>query len=192
MSPLIIQAQISASIPREFQIPDDIKSFFKDGAPSLYTIIELYFQCDFSWSRTARSICGYISGEKATSQVRKPKFLAWKNALNNASSHYGQIEDREPYRLKDRNNAPVICFKCGTSALADDTSHPSPPSKRPRRSVSKATSTLEPGKLIVSCDYCHLHWHLDCLDPPLASMPPYHKKWMCPNHADKTLVSAST
>lgn len=104
-------------------------------------------------------------------------------------SHYGQIEDRDAYRLKDRNNASVICFRCGTSALADRASRGGPASKRPKRSTSKATSTLETGKLIVSCDYCHLHWHLDCLDPPLASMPSYNRKWMCPNHVDHTLVS---
>ncbi|KAK6640697.1 hypothetical protein RUM44_012394 [Polyplax serrata] len=33
---------------------------------------------------------------------------------------------------------------------------------------------------LVSCDYCSLLFHLDCLDPPLASMPT--GKWMCPNH----------
>ena len=101
-------------------------------------------------------------------------------------SHYGQVEDRDSYRLKDRNNAPVLCFWCGTSALASTVAAPA--IKRPRRSTSKATSTIDSGKPIVSCDYCSLHWHLDCLDPPLAVMPSYQKKWMCPNHADQTLV----
>lgn len=131
-----------------------------------------------------------------TSEAKKPRlkcvtpFLSFPTfSLINASSHYGQIEDREPYRLKDRNNAPIICFRCGTSALPENAQRSDqPPAKRPRRSTSKATSTLETGKLIVSCDYCHLHWHLDCLDPPLATMPSINKKWMCPNHADQTLV----
>lgn len=101
-------------------------------------------------------------------------------------SHYGQVEDRDPYRLKDRNNAPVLCFRCGTSALASTATAPA--IKRPRRSISKSTTTLDSGKPIVSCDYCSLHWHLDCLDPPLTVMPSYQKKWMCPNHADQTLV----
>ena len=48
---------------------------------------------------------------------------------------------------------------------------------------------------IVACDFCILHWHLDCLDPPLASAP--NKKlangkprqtWMCPNHVDQELA----
>lgn len=33
MSPLIVQAQTNASIPREYQMPDDIRNFFKDGKP---------------------------------------------------------------------------------------------------------------------------------------------------------------
>ncbi|KAF9432340.1 hypothetical protein BGZ76_010942 [Entomortierella beljakovae] len=40
------------------------------------------------------------------------------------------------------------------------------------------------GKLMISCDHCPLHWHLDCLSPPMASPPPSTRKWMCPNHAE--------
>ena len=48
---------------------------------------------------------------------------------------------------------------------------------------------------IVACDFCICCWHLDCLDPPLASAP--NKKsangkprqtWMCPNHVDQELA----
>lgn len=128
-----------------------------------------------------------------TSETKKPRlkcvvFFTPLCIRLTSLSHYGQVEDREPYRLKDRNNAPVLCFRCSTSALPDNAAAAGPSSKRPRRSISKATTTLDSGKPIVSCDYCSLHWHLDCLDPPLTSMPSYQKKWMCPNHADQTLV----
>nr|XP_022920413.1 PHD finger protein 12 isoform X2 [Onthophagus taurus] len=33
---------------------------------------------------------------------------------------------------------------------------------------------------LLSCDYCTLCFHLDCLDPPLTSLPT--GRWMCPNH----------
>ncbi|KAF9363680.1 hypothetical protein BGX34_003571 [Mortierella sp. NVP85] len=36
---------------------------------------------------------------------------------------------------------------------------------------------------MLSCDYCPLHWHLDCLMSPMASPSNTHK-WMCPNHPD--------
>jgi hypothetical protein len=42
---------------------------------------------------------------------------------------------------------------------------------------------------LLQCDYCPLLFHLDCLDPPLASMPPAHQRWMCPNHVEHTLVT---
>lgn len=50
---------------------------------------------------------------------------------------------------------------------------------------------------IVSCDYCNLSWHLDCLDPPLATAPkkkqtgskPKTTAWMCPNHIEPHLSS---
>ncbi|KAH7162614.1 hypothetical protein B0J13DRAFT_615242 [Dactylonectria estremocensis] len=44
-------------------------------------------------------------------------------------------------------------------------------------------------RAIVSCSVCPLHWHLDCLDPPLA-MPPVPKTWRCPAHVDDVLLEA--
>lgn len=53
--------------------------------------------------------------------------------------------------------------------------------------------TTDPGaswRQIISCDYCALHWHLDCLSPPMAAMPNSGRKWMCPNHVEQAMVSA--
>lgn len=69
-------------------------------------------------------------------------------------------EDRDGYRLKDKNGRPIICYNCDEAASA--TKH----------------------RRIVSCDFCDQHWHLDCLDPPMSGMPPPTRKWMCPLHAD--------
>lgn len=101
-------------------------------------------------------------------------------------NRHGQLEDRDPYRLKDRNGDPVLCFRCGTSALPPSLVASAPVAKRPRRETS-SSSYSETGRSIISCDYCHLHWHLDCVDPPLSFMPPWGKKWMCPNHADRVI-----
>ena len=50
------------------------------------------------------------------------------------------------------------------------------------------------GHEIIGCSYCPLFWHLDCLDPPLATSPfrwgvlnPDKTRktvWQCPNHKD--------
>lgn len=49
---------------------------------------------------------------------------------------------------------------------------------------------------LIPCSFCTLHWHLDCLNPPLASSPyrenpakPFRDKlsWQCPNHADSEM-----
>lgn len=103
------------------------------------------------------------------------------------SSRHGQLEDRDPHRLRDRNGAPVLCFQCGTSALPGGLAATVPAAKRARRATSKV-AVPETWKDIVSCDYCNLHWHLDCLDPPLPTIPLFNKKWMCPNHAERVLV----
>ncbi|KAG1769455.1 hypothetical protein EV702DRAFT_698614 [Suillus placidus] len=151
MSPLIHQAQ--TNIPKEFQLPEDVRSFFKDVA-------------------TGSNGC-YID----SSEIKPPRL-----------NRHGQLEEREPYRLKDKNGVPVLCFRCGTSTLPSVVDVSAPPAKHSRSSTSSSHSaTPEVWRSMVSCDYCSLHWHLDCLDPPLVTMPPFNKKWLCPNHADHAL-----
>ncbi|KAI0710388.1 hypothetical protein C8T65DRAFT_708234 [Cerioporus squamosus] len=149
MAPLV--HELASKIPTEYQLPQDIRSFFKDVG----------------------------TGPRGTyqdmSEVKQARF-----------NRHGQLEDRDPYRLKDRNGEPVLCFRCGTSALPPGMAADSPIVKRTRRSASNVNN-YETGRAIISCDYCHLHWHLDCLDPPLSVMPPWSKKWMCPNHAERVL-----
>lgn len=93
------------------------------------------------------------------------------------TSRKGMMEERDPLRLRDGKHRPVACYKCGGTSL---------PSRTP---------ASEPGaqwRHIVSCDICPLHWHLDCLDPPLASMPSAARKWICPAHADHVLPRRRT
>ncbi|KAJ1818438.1 hypothetical protein LPJ60_004327 [Coemansia sp. RSA 2675] len=68
--------------------------------------------------------------------------------------------NRDFTRLVDDHNTPIMCYRCGLSALHGP---------------------------VVRCDYCPLNWHWDCLDPPLSSAPPSRKRWMCPNHADHVM-----
>ena len=101
------------------------------------------------------------------------------------------MEYRDPYRTKDKSGSPVLCFRCGTSALPQRASEDASSSVKRSRRSSTLDAESEQWRSIVSCDFCPLHWHLDCLSPPLLTMPPVDKKWMCPNHVDHTLVSAS-
>lgn len=119
------------------------------------------------------------------------------------NSRFNLLEERDPFRLKDRNGYPVLCFRCGRSALPDSESGPSnivhgdnivvsnirELRSRNYSSFRHSNTTTTLWKSIASCDYCSLHWHLDCLDPPLASMPAAHKKWMCPAHVQHVAVS---
>ncbi|CAF2636996.1 unnamed protein product [Rotaria sp. Silwood2] len=47
-------------------------------------------------------------------------------------------------------------------------------------------SSLKQGPSI-HCDYCLLTYHLDCLTPPMISLPLLNEKWMCPNHIEPIL-----
>ena len=42
------------------------------------------------------------------------------------------------------------------------------------------------GREIIDCDLCNAHWHLDCLDPPLAKhrKPKNKTNWTCPIHVE--------
>ncbi|KAG0338315.1 hypothetical protein BG000_004223 [Podila horticola] len=67
----------------------------------------------------------------------------------------------EPYQLHDSQGNVRLCYHCHKSAFGS--------------------------RMMISCEHCPLHWHLDCLSPPLASPPPSTRKWMCPNHSDHIL-----
>ncbi|KFY43036.1 hypothetical protein V494_02126, partial [Pseudogymnoascus sp. VKM F-4513 (FW-928)] len=66
-------------------------------------------------------------------------------------------------RLKDAKGNPVICSSC-----------------------SRGSGGTLP---IIPCSFCGLHWHLDCLDPPLANPPTISstRPWKCPCHIDDLL-----
>ncbi|EPS32853.1 hypothetical protein PDE_07814 [Penicillium oxalicum 114-2] len=72
----------------------------------------------------------------------------------------------DPNLLKMTENGQLIlCNRCGRS-----------------------TENTRP---IIRCDYCPSHFHLDCLDPPLAHPPNPRNGWMCPKHVlpDELLVT---
>lgn len=79
-------------------------------------------------------------------------------------SRNGFVEERDPYQLRDKHGEPVLCFRCGQSALP-------------------STQQNAHGRRMLSCDFCTLHWHLDCVDPPMAGMPPATRRWRCPAHS---------
>ena len=43
---------------------------------------------------------------------------------------------------------------------------------------------------MVTCDFCPLSFHLDCLDPPMSEIP--RDVWMCPNHVESFLDTRLT
>lgn len=77
------------------------------------------------------------------------------SVIKSKSTRTDPNDDR---KLKDKDDNFISCFRCRKTALRN--------------------------KRIVSCDYCPLYWHMDCLDPPMTSLPNPTRKWMCPNHAD--------
>lgn len=81
----------------------------------------------------------------------------------------GAFEQTDPDLHFDKDGNILLCQRCGESGI----------------SPNKLNG--EADKLITTCDYCPSAWHLDCLDPPLASVKQLGKKWKCPNHADHLL-----
>lgn len=254
-------ARLKTKNPSEFQLPEEIRHYYKNVVTG------------------PRG--GYIDGRK------------WKLAKGNKQLLF---EDRDLYKTRDRNNRPVLCFRCGGSAvrsaisgdvqmqslappsptslkqemmeeslataLAQPADNPldslsaaalailqepvtpvveqsehslsqasiaptnmeesgtqptkakatgkrkrevSPPSgmglvsdnnsqngpRTRRRTENHGLSVRPPvydltdgGRPILSCDYCPLHWHMDCLDPPMTAVPARERKWMCPNHIE--------
>lgn len=79
---------------------------------------------------------------------------------SNSHHHHSSKNKKQPHEL-DNGLVPFpikVCFKCV-------------------RSCRKAP--------LIQCDYCPLLYHLDCLEPPLTTLPA--TRWMCPNHIEPAL-----
>ncbi|OLN88338.1 Uncharacterized protein C2F7.07c [Colletotrichum chlorophyti] len=74
----------------------------------------------------------------------------------------GYEEAPDFFKVRDTDGSAVLCHNCQHPA-ADN-------------------------RAIIPCSLCGLHWHLDCLDPPLA-IPPVVRTWRCPVHADDLLAT---
>jgi hypothetical protein len=94
--------------------------------------------------------------------------------LTFVSSHRSGFEERpDDYKLKDSKGKIVLCFGCNRSSGGN--------------------------RIIITCDHCQAHWHLDCLDPPLANPPcrdsqtgAKNSDWMCPLHTEHDLRRIDT
>ncbi|KAL8999087.1 MAG: hypothetical protein Q9169_001975 [Polycauliona sp. 2 TL-2023] len=84
--------------------------------------------------------------------------------LSKAKTRNGYDQPVDTCKLTDGKEKIILCFCCGRSAMG-------------RREM-------------VNCDFCASYWHLDCLDPPLATAPKKFGKgtWKCPNHVDDYVV----
>lgn len=71
---------------------------------------------------------------------------------------FNKNEDLEIDTLYDKNGRPLLCHRCRESGL-----------KR---------------RTLIACDYCPLHWHLDCLDELVSLTKSLGRKWRCPNHIE--------
>jgi hypothetical protein len=80
-------------------------------------------------------------------------------------------EQPDYHKLRDAKGNLVTCYSCHQTSQTPN----------------------GPKRAIVTCDHCGQHWHLDCLDPPLANPPALNQNglkahdWMCPLHADQDL-----
>ena len=106
--------------------------------------------------------------------ITSKPFLALLNAVSNENPVEFELPkdinlpEKFPYTWKwstdekrqrlDVDSRQVLCYICGRSGRAGP---------------------------LVSCDFCPLSFHLDCLDPPLSEIP--RDVWMCPNHVETFL-----
>ncbi|KAJ3049892.1 hypothetical protein HK097_009126 [Rhizophlyctis rosea] len=76
--------------------------------------------------------------------------------------------------IPDTNTPTALCFQCGKSSesLPQTAFLHSYSVPQPKTSSSKGRLRLQSQRSqLIKCDYCGLWWHLDCLTPPLPSLP---------------------
>jgi hypothetical protein len=100
-----------------------------------------------------------------------------------------QMTDNFPFPGSDRVESIKNGRRVKTKRLVELDSHGCVP--MPAKFCFSCNKTCKRAPL-VSCDYCSLYFHQDCLDPPMTALP--SGRWMCPNHPqhfiDWNLVSS--
>ncbi|GAA6061611.1 hypothetical protein JCM10212_000919 [Sporobolomyces blumeae] len=140
--------------------PRPPRGFFSDLIYKVDTENPKAFSLSSELKTFFKNVAVGINGEFIDSNEHRPPSKITGRAI-------GQ-EDRDGYRLKDKNGRAIICYHCSEAASA----------ARHRR--------------VISCDFCDQHWHLDCLDPPMTGMPPPTRKWMCPLHSEHVIPKKRT
>ncbi|WFD21298.1 hypothetical protein MCAP1_003559 [Malassezia caprae] len=153
----VLLRQLATENPRMFALPADLRSYFKGVGTA-------------------------ADGAYLDTTVQRPLKL----------NRQGFMEDRDPFQLRDKQGEPILCFRCGQSALpreAVTVRHGESVEMAERRAIASAHANGKkraadaPGRRMLSCDFCTLHWHLDCVQPALSSMPPATRRWRCPAHS---------
>jgi hypothetical protein len=108
---------------------------------------------------------------RGKSQPAQAQILAGK--LTNCRNRPGYTDEPPDFtKVKDAKGKTMLCYSCGKSSGGN--------------------------RLLIPCDFCGEHWHLDCLDPPRANPPARNQDgqkahdWMCPLHADHELRKVDT
>lgn len=100
-----------------------------------------------------------------------------------------QMTENFPFPGSDRVESIKNGRRVKTKRLVELDSHGCVP--MPAKFCFSCNKTCKRAPL-VSCDYCSLYFHQDCLDPPMTALP--SGRWMCPNHPqhfiDWNLVSS--
>ena len=153
--------QLATENPRMFALPADLRNYFKGVGTA-------------------------PDGAYLDTTVQRPLKL----------NRQGFMEDRDPFLLRDKQGEPILCFCCGQSALpreAVTVRVGESIEMAERRAIAAAHAAGKtraswadaPGRPMLSCDFCTLHWHLDCVQPALSSMPPATRRWRCPAHSSQ-------
>ncbi|RKO92244.1 hypothetical protein BDK51DRAFT_40905 [Blyttiomyces helicus] len=154
--------------PRGFELPSDLKSSFTGfyTHPVTGAYIDAGETAAVGLARTAKTIRGVATRRGAASSSSAGPQTSLTATSVSALPPPAGVAPRPPVTL---------CFHCGKSGLKlPQTSFllshtvPEPRGQAPGTGIRLQAQRSE----LIRCDYCPLHWHLDCLDPPLAAIPP--------------------
>jgi len=158
-----LQRRILGKNPSSFKLPEYIRDYFEG--------VRTGDSGEYVETQIQRA--RYVLG---TSSCTTPNLfallIAYSYSINKGRLGY---DDPPDYcKLKDAKGNTILCYQCGESSLPHDNTNP-----RPRE--------------VVPCDYCVANWHLDCLNPPLSTVPnrglngKTRPMWMCPLHTEHDL-----
>ena len=167
--------QMDALNPRVYQLPLSIRNAFQNVVSHPITgdyldTHDTFFLKSSGGSFGGRSLRNNVISDTLIADNSTNSLIESLNNLETLQASVNQSNDPQNDQQKSKHIIS-LCFKCSKSDQLDLQPAPLLTHSFPTTINGIVGHSQSFRTNLITCDYCKQHWHLDCLDPPLATIP---------------------